>query len=101
MVLSASAGVISSGDNVLVVAGTTSASMGTNPTLSTEAIMCSYDHVEKWGQRALTLFRPGYGAEAVCPQFTPLITGIIDLSPLHQCQSARPMSKQDAREISL
>jgi hypothetical protein len=72
-----------------------------NPTLSTEAIMCSHDHVETWGQRALTLFRPGTGAEAGCPQFTPLITGIIDLSPIHQWQFARSISKQDAREISL
>ena len=76
--------VVSVGDNVLVAAGTTCAPLGMSPTLSTEAIMCSYNRVETWGQRALTLFRPGTGAEAGCPQFTPLITGIIDLSPIHQ-----------------
>ena len=91
-----SARVISSGDNMLVVAGTTCAAMGTNMGLSTGAIMCSPERVENWGQRASTPFRAGIGAEVVRPQSTPLITGIIDLSPIRQGQSPGSHSKQDA-----
>lgn len=93
--------VVSAGDNVLVVAGTTCAAMGTNMGLSTEAIMCSPTRVENWGQRALTTFRSGTGADVVHPQFTGLITSIIDLSPIRLGQCAGSHTKQDVREISL
>ena len=96
-----SARVISTGDNMLVVAGTTCAVVGTNMGLSTEAIMCSPTRVENWGQRALTPFRAGTGAEVVHPQFTGLITTIIDLSPIRPGQYAGSRTKQDVREISL
>lgn len=96
-----SARVISTGDNMLVVAGTTCAAMGTNMGLSTEAIMCSPTRVENWGQRALTVFRAGTGAKVVHPQFTGLITSIIDLSPIRPGQYAGSRTKQDVREISL
>lgn len=93
--------VISAGDNVLVVAGTTCAAMGTSKGLSTEAIMCSPTGVENWGQRALSVFRARTGAEALHPQFTGLITSIIDLSPIRPGQYAGSRTKQDVREISL
>ena len=93
--------VVSTGDNVLVVSGTTCAAMGTNRGLSTGAIMCSPTRVENWGQRALTPFHAGTGAEVVHPQFTGLITSIIDLSPIRLGQYAGSRTKQDVREISL
>ena len=88
--------VISSGDNVLVVAGTTCAVMGTNTGLSTGAITCSPDGVENWGQRALKVFLSPSRSNEVCPQFTGLITSISHISPSRLGQSPGSLTKQDA-----
>lgn len=89
------------GDNMFPIAGRTCAALGTTPGLSTGAIMCSPADVETWGQRALASLRADIGGEAVHPQFTGLITGIIDLSPIRPGQCAGSHTRQDTREISL